>query len=80
MSKNKVQQIHEATLRILEHTGMKFVHPDAQAILREHGVRMEDDVAFFTPEQVMEWVGKAPSLNQRPPGYELKGDINCKNT
>lgn len=59
--KEKVQKIHEATLRILQNTGMKFVHPDAQKILREHGVRMEGDVAFFTPEQVMEWVGKAPS-------------------
>ena len=57
----KVRKIHEATLRILQNTGMEFVHPDAQRILREHGVRMEGNVAFFTPEQVMEWVGKAPS-------------------
>lgn len=61
MSNSKVQKIHEATLRILERTGVQFVHPDAQRILREHGVRMENDVAFFTPDQVMEWVGKAPS-------------------
>ena len=32
--KEKVQKIHEATLRILQNTGMKFVHPDAQKILR----------------------------------------------
>lgn len=61
MSKEKVRQIHEATMRILQDTGMKFVHPDAQRILKDHGVRMEGDIAHFTSEQIMQWVGKAPS-------------------
>ena len=61
MSIENVKKIHEATMHILEHTGMQFAHPDAQKILREHGVRMEGDVAHFTEAQIMEWIGKAPS-------------------
>lgn len=57
----KCQKIHEATIRILEKTGMKFFHPDAIKVLKEHGVRMEGDIAYFKEEQIMKWVKKAPS-------------------
>ena len=61
MSQEKVRKIHEATMRILERTGMKFIHPDSQKILKENGIRMEGDVAFFTEDQIMKWVKMAPS-------------------
>lgn len=57
----RVTKIHEASMRILEQTGMKFLHPDAVKILNEHGIRMEGNVAYFTEAQIMHWVGKAPS-------------------
>lgn len=60
--KTKEQLIHEATLRILERTGMRFEHPDAVQVLKDNGIRVnEDGVAFFTPEQIMHWVKMAPS-------------------
>lgn len=62
MAEDNVQKIHDATMRILNKTGMKFVHPDCQKILKDNGIRMEGDVAFFTEEQIMKWVGQAPSV------------------
>ena len=61
MSAEKVQKIHEATMRILRDTGMKFLHPDAVRILQEHGIRVEDNVAYFSEEQIMTWIKKAPA-------------------
>ncbi len=55
-------RIHRASMEILRGTGMRFLHPDAIQVLRSNGVRVEDDTAHFTEEQVMEWVGKAPSV------------------
>lgn len=57
-----VKKIHEASMKILAETGMNFLHPDAQKVLKEHGVRMEGSRAFFTEEQIMTYVKKAPSV------------------
>ena len=56
----KLQLIHEASMRILEKTGMKFHHPQAVEILKEHGIRVENNIAYFTENQVMDWIKKAP--------------------
>lgn len=56
-----VQKIHEASMEILKTTGIKFHHPDAVKVLREHGVSMEGDVAHFTEEQILKYVKMAPS-------------------
>lgn len=60
MTKENVQKIHEASMKILAKTGMKFIHPDAVKVLQEHGVKMEGNVAYFTEDQIMEWIAKAP--------------------
>ena len=57
-----VKKIHDASMKILSETGMKFHHPDAQKILRDHGIRMDGNRAFFTEEQVMKYVKMAPSI------------------
>jgi trimethylamine--corrinoid protein Co-methyltransferase len=49
-------------MRLLKHMGMKFVHPDALRILKENGVRVEGQIAFFEEDQILKWVGKAPSV------------------
>lgn len=56
-----LKQIHLASMRILEETGMKFLHPEVIEILKKNGVRVVDQTAYFTREQIMEWIGKAPS-------------------
>ncbi|AET67419.1 trimethylamine:corrinoid methyltransferase [Desulfosporosinus orientis DSM 765] len=52
--------IHEASMVILEQTGMIFHHPKVIEIMQQKGIRTEGRTAFFTREQVMEWVSKAP--------------------
>ncbi|HWR39075.1 MAG TPA: trimethylamine methyltransferase family protein, partial [Patescibacteria group bacterium] len=69
-----VQQIHLASMRILEETGMKFHHPEVVDILIKNGVRVLGQTAYFTREQIMEWIGKAPSsftLYARNPQYDM---------
>lgn len=60
MNRN-IKKIHEATMRVLNRTGVKFHHSDAVDILMKHGIRMEGNVAFFTEEQIMYWIHKAPA-------------------
>lgn len=48
MSQERTRKIHEATMRILQDTGLRFLHPDAIAILKEHGIHVENNVAYFT--------------------------------
>lgn len=57
-----VKKIHDASMKILSETGMNFLHPDAQKVLIDHGVRMEGSRAFFTEEQIMKYVKMAPSV------------------
>ncbi len=58
---DKLQIIHDAAMRILARTGIQFHHPDAIEILKDNGIRVEGETAYFTEEQVMNFVRKAPS-------------------
>ena len=56
-----INEIHRASMEIAEKTGVKYHSADAQDILRGHGIKVEDGVAYFTEDQLMDWVKKAPS-------------------
>lgn len=74
MTDHNVQKIHEATMKILGKTGMQFHHPEAIKILQENGIRTEGDIAYFTEEQLMYWIRKAPHtfhLYGRNPKYNM---------
>ena len=69
-----VRQIHEASMQILEKTGMKFHHPEVLELLKQKGIRVCGQTAYFTSGQIMEWVDKAPSaftLFARNPRYDM---------
>lgn len=53
-------KIHNASLEILSDVGIDFYDDEAQAILKQHGVRLKGDTAFFDREMIAEYVGKAP--------------------
>lgn len=55
-----VKKIHAASMTILEKTGMRFQHPEVIDLLKEKGIRVEGETAFFTEDQLMHWVKKAP--------------------
>lgn len=70
-----LRQIHEASMTLLEQTGMMFHHPKVVEIMKENGIRVEGSTAFFTRVQLMEWVSKAPSrfkMYARNPKYDFE--------
>lgn len=72
--KKNMKMIHDASMKVLAKTGMKFHHPGAIEVLKAHGIRMEGNIAYFTEDQVMYWVKKAPSgftLYARNPKYNV---------
>ena len=70
----QLQEIHDKSMQILETVGMRFLHPEARRILKEHGIRVEGEIAYFTEDQLMYWVRKAPStfkVKARNPKYDV---------
>lgn len=78
-----LRQIHKASMEILEQCGVMFHHPQVLEAIKQNGVRVEGNKAFFTEQQVMDWVAKAPSefkIYARNPEYDMVigGDeVNC---
>lgn len=56
-----LELIHQASLELLSDVGIDFYHPEAEAVLRAHGVRMDGATAHFDREMIAEYIAKAPS-------------------
>lgn len=70
----ELEKIHEASLQILETTGVKFFHPEILSMVQKKGVKVNGQTAFFSPSQVQEWIKKAPSafsVYARNPKYNI---------
>ena len=81
VSDPKLAQIHQATIRVLRKTGMRFLHPKAVELFQENGFRTAGDVVYFTEEQLMHYVSMAPekfTIYARNPKYnvEVGGDTS----
>ncbi len=66
------QMIHNAAMEIMRDVGVNIHNEKAIAILKENGIKVEGNTAYFTEEQVMHWVKKAPAsftLYARNPEY-----------
>jgi trimethylamine--corrinoid protein Co-methyltransferase len=57
----QVDQIHEASLQILEQIGVEFGWPPALEVLAKGGAKVEGERVFFSPRMVEEQLKKAPS-------------------
>ncbi len=60
-SRKDVQQIHGASLKILEETGVNFGYEPALEVLGDAGCKIEGERVYFSPELIEEMVAKAPS-------------------
>nr|AHF23959.1 trimethylamine methyltransferase [uncultured bacterium Contig19] len=68
------QIIHNAAMKVMEEAGVAIHNDRAIEILQANGIRVEDRVAYFTEEQVLEWMGKAPetfTLYARNPKHDV---------
>ena len=71
---DKLERIHDTSLRILREIGIKLFHPEVLDIVREKGIKVSGATAFFQPDQVMEWLSKAPqefTLHAKNPTYDI---------
>lgn len=70
-----LQRIHNASMRILDEVGVRFHHPDILVLLDKEGIKTSGQTAFFTEDQIMRWVKKAPSqftLHAINPKYNMQ--------
>ena len=80
---DQLQQIHDASMQILETSGIMFHHDEVLAAIKKQGVKVAGNKVFFTRAQIEEWVQKAPSvftLYARNSKYDMTigGDtVNC---
>ena len=56
-----LEQIHQASMEILEEIGIDFYDDEALAILAEHGARVDGETVYLDRELVAEYTAKAPS-------------------
>lgn len=70
---SREQMIHNAAMEIMGQVGVRIHNEKAVEIFRENGIRVENQIAYFTEEQVMHWVKMAPesfTIYARNPKYD----------
>jgi len=80
-SEDDIERIHNATLDVLENTGVRFLSKDAQRILGDAGARVRDDgVCFFPPYIIERAIRETPAqftrypLDPKLPPVRMGGD------
>lgn len=76
ISDDQVEQIHQASLDVLEEIGMDFLHPEAKALLKDAGADVDpgSDRVRFDRQLVESVIGLAPAqftLHARNPEHDL---------
>ena len=61
LTKHQVEQIHEASLRILETVGIEFRYEPALEVLKKGGAKVDGERVFFPARLVEEQIRKAPA-------------------
>jgi trimethylamine--corrinoid protein Co-methyltransferase len=70
----QIKQIHQASLRVLEHTGVHVAHEEALALYRQGGARTDGQRAYISAAMVEQALEKAPSrvlLAGRDPAQDV---------
>src|SRR3989339_815691 len=60
INQDQIDQIHMATLEVLERTGIKLTHPKGLALLADAGARIDGDRVRIPSRMVEEAIQKAP--------------------
>lgn len=61
VSKENINAIHEASLKILSTSGVIFEHDGALELLKKSGVRVEDNIVYFSEADINKALSTAPS-------------------
>ena len=60
LTKDQVEQVHEASMRILATVGVDFRYAPALVVLKQGGARIEGERVFLSERLVEEQIRKAP--------------------
>jgi len=60
-SKSELNQVHDASMDILESVGMVFHHTEALEVFRKHGFRLEGSRVYMSEKDVIQALETAPS-------------------
>ncbi|KLU62728.1 trimethylamine methyltransferase (MTTB) [Peptococcaceae bacterium CEB3] len=60
LNAEEIERIKEASMDILQHTGLKMDYAPARDLLRARGAKVEGEIVFFPPRLVQEAVMSAP--------------------
>lgn len=58
---DKIQYLHDTTLRILSDAGVVFKSDSALKVLRSHGAKLEGQTVYFPPEMVEQAIESSPN-------------------
>lgn len=72
VSKEDIERIHEESLRILKEVGVRFEHPKALELFKEHGAEIEGDIVFISEDLVNQAVAQCPETFEL---YSTKGSV-----
>lgn len=61
LSKDQLNKIHSASMRILENTGVRFNDPEAVKIFKKNGFQVSGDVVFFKERHIQKALETAPA-------------------
>jgi len=61
LTASDLEAIHQATMGILQGTGIHFPHPEALDIFQKNGFKVDGQLVFFQEDQVMEKIKDIPS-------------------
>ncbi len=65
LSPKEMEQVHDASIKILEETGIIFHSEEALNIFRDNGFKTDGDIVFFSGSKVQ------AALDKCPPTYEF---------
>lgn len=71
----ELKKLHDASMKILSHTGIRLIHPEILDLVKSKGVKVDGDTAYFTESQIMNWVSMAPekfTLYARNSDYDME--------
>ncbi len=73
IDKSELDKIHQATLRVLMETGIRFQDEEAVEIFKQHGIKTDKDVVFIDPKTLESAIESVPSQ------FTLQGRNPSKN-
>lgn len=69
-----IEQIHQATVRLLANVGVDFPHPDALAVFKRHAVRTDGSRVYLTETQLLKMLATVPrqfTVQARNPAHNV---------